>query len=420
MNCSQSIQSQIDQGTINLVPEVFPNTLTPISISPTSNQLLRITIVQQQTVQFSINLTSIISPSNVGVVINIYQLSGSSFLFLGSVLITELIMTFQKDFTLGNYIICISSSSLSYSGTFLGQFIGYPSYANLFPNIYTGQALAPFDLSFEHIDQSCNKTLFYAITDGKLPEGIQMTLSGNIWGILPNMDCTSDNDDLSPSQNWYYEMDNTWQPWGRQWRFKVKLWMFEDESVFTEKWFCIRIHNNWSWDRDNKPPIEYEEETIEEIISEPIIDLCCEEEEVKTFVPSQLPVSLCPCNSETSSEQDTILNFLQWYESVLLNSPGEDNPYIQNFIDNFRKTEYFNDMIKKAGLEDTLLTFEEKELKAVNTLIEYYNSQLIDGKRKEDIDYIMLQLRDKENQKLPITILSQSGTYLTLNLWTSY
>ena len=70
MNCSQSIQSQIDQGTINLVPEVFPNTLTPISISPTSNQLLRITIVQQQTVQFSINLTSIISPSNVGVVID--------------------------------------------------------------------------------------------------------------------------------------------------------------------------------------------------------------------------------------------------------------------------------------------------------------------------------------------------------------
>jgi len=196
--------------------------------------------------------------------------------------------------------------------------------------------------------------------------------------------------------------------------------MFEDESIFTEKWFCIRIHNNWSWDRDNKPPIEYEEETIEEVISEPIIDLCCEEEEVKTFIPSQLPVSLCPCNSETSSEQDTILNFLQWYESVLLNSPGEDNPYIQNFIDNFRKTEYFNDMIKKAGLEDTLLTFEEKELKAVNTLIEYYNSQLIDGKRKEDIDYIMLQLRDKENQKLPITILSQSGTYLTLNLWTSY
>ena len=61
MNCSQSIQSQIDQGTINLVPEVFPNTLTPISISPTSNQLLRITIVQQQTVQFSINLNSVIS-----------------------------------------------------------------------------------------------------------------------------------------------------------------------------------------------------------------------------------------------------------------------------------------------------------------------------------------------------------------------
>ena len=197
---------------------------------------------------------------------------------------------------------------------------------------------------------------------------------------------------------------------GRQWRFFVKVWIWDNPEAFAEDWFCIRIHNNWSWDRDNKPPLEYEE-IVEEIIeNDPLPkDLCCEPvQEQKQFTPQVLPTTLCPCESETSSEQEVILKFLKWYDSVLKNPP-EDNPDILSFIDNFKKTDYFIQMMKKANLEEELTTPEEKEAIAVKILIKYYTDQLIEGRGKEDIDYIMIQLKEKENQKLPITALSFSG-----------
>jgi hypothetical protein len=193
----------------------------------------------------------------------------------------------------------------------------------------------------------------------------------------------------------------------------------QGELAIAEQWFCIRIHNNWSWDRDNKPPIEYEEEIFEEIAEEPLTgDICCEgEAEAEPFVPQPIPLTLCPCEVETSQEQEVVLNFLQWYENVLKNPPGEDNPYIQTFIDNFKKSEYFQKMIVKAGIVEDLLTDEERELKAVESLIGYYTSQLKEGgRREEDIDYIMLNLKEQENQKLPTTVVTTTGTYLTVDL----
>lgn len=281
-----------------------------------------------------------------------------------------------------------------------------------------GQSIPPFELSFAYVEKECNKLLYYSLIDGKLPEGIQMTLTGDLYGILPNLDCTNDTDKLSPSQNWYFDMNETWQPWGNQWRFKLRVWIADFPNVFKEDWFCIRIHNNWSWDRDNKPPIEYEEETIEIIEKEPFPNLCCEEEEKEIFKPKPLPVTMCPCDEETSSENKTVLNFLQWYKDTIEN-PVTDNPHIEEFIDNFRKTSYFSEMMKKAGLEESTLSFEEKEINALKILIDYYNSLLVDGYRREnDIDYIMLNLKYQENQKLPMTLITTFGTNLSITLET--
>lgn len=417
MNCVQSIQTKIDNQQLETITELLPNTLHPISINFSQKQLFLLNIIQQETTKFTLNLVAAIPPTNVGVTINIYQLLGNNtILHLGTVLITEMIMSFQKDFTVGTYIICIGSSSIAYTGTFIGDFTGYQIYSKLSPKGYAGQTLNTFDLEFEYVEKKCDKLLHFSIVDGALPYGLQMTLTGDVWGILPNLDCIDEIKDLSPSQNWYYAMDNNWQPWGNQWRFKIKVWIAELPNVFSEQWFCIRIHNNWSWDRDNKPPIEYEEDIFEEIAEEPLVeDICCEgEAEAEPFVPQPIPLTLCPCEVETSQEQEAVLNFLQWYENVLKNPPGEDNPYIQTFIDNFKKSEYFQKMIVKAGIVEDLLTDEERELKAVESLISYYQSQLKEGgRREEDIDYIMLNLKDQENQKLPITIVTTAGTYLT-------
>lgn len=418
--CVQSIQTKIDTGQLDSITELTANTLFPISINFSQKQLFLLNIIQQETAQFTINLVAATPPANIGVTVNIYQLLGGvTILLLGTVLITELIMTFQKDFTVGTYIICIGSSSTAYTGTFIGHFTGYQIYSKLTPRAYTGQALNSFDLEFSYVEKECDKLLYFSVIEGMLPEGLQMTLTGDIWGILPNLDCTEDTAELSPSQNWYFTINDTWQPWGHQWRFKMRVWIAELPDVISEQWFCIRIHNNWSWDRDNKPPIEYEEEIFEEIAEEPLTeDICCEGEvEPEPFVPQPIPLTLCPCEVETTQEQEVVLNFLQWYENVLKNPPGEDNPYIQTFIDNFKKSEYFQKMIVKAGIVEDLLTDEERELKAVESLIGYYTSQLKEGgRREEDIDYIMLNLKEQENQKLPTTVVTTTGTYLTVDL----
>lgn len=418
--CIQAIQTKIDNGQLDMITEMTPNTAFQISMNSSQKQLFRLSIIQQETVKFTISLVSIFTPTNVGVTVNIYQMLDSFPLFLGSVLVTEMVLSFQKDFSIGDYIICIGSSSSTYTGTFVGIFTGYQLYSKFTPKAYaTGQTLNSFDLEFDYVEKRCDKLLYFEVIDGSLPEGMSMTLTGDIWGILPNLDCAQDTSALSPSQNWYFAVNENWQPWGNQWRFKIRVWIAEAPDIIAEEWFCIRIHNNWSWDRDNKPPIEYEEEIVQEIAEEPIpAEICCEGEvEVEPFVPQSIPPTLCPCELETTPEQKTVLNFLQWYENVLKNPPGEDNSYIQTFIDNFQKSEYFKNMMAKAGLEVTLLSKEEMELKTVKSLIEYYKGQLVDGvRREEDIDYIMLNLKEQENQKLPITIVTTTGTYLTADL----
>lgn len=422
--CQKTIQNKIENNEIDTITMLNPNTLFPIFINFSQKQLFKLEIGQQETAQFTISLVSETPPSNISVTITIYQLINNTILLLGSVLVTEMIMSFQKDFSPGTYIICIGSSYSTFTGTFIGDFTGYQIYAKLVPLAYTGQSVNDVDLTFSYVEKKCNKLLYFDITDGNLPEGLQMTLTGDIWGILPNLDCTEETAMLSPSINWYYQMDETWQPWGNQWRFKIKVWIAELPLVSTEEWFCIRIHNNWSWDRDNhfnwnkdEPlPIEYEENTIEEISTPPLPEqMCYEEEAVKpAFTPQPISLSLCPCETESTMEQSTVLNFLQWYENVLKNPP-EDNPHIQQFIDNFKKSSYFKTLIEQFGLEDDLLSDEEKELRSVQNIINYYTNQLVENRGKNDVDTIVLSLKEQENQKLPITIVTTSGTYLTVD-----
>jgi hypothetical protein len=124
-----------------------------------------------------------------------------------------------------------------------------------------------------------------------------------------------------------------------------------------------------------------------------------------------LPV-LCPCDSESEIEKATTLNFLQWYENNLKNP--SDSPYIQAFVDKFKTSETYAQLMKEAGKEDELSTPLERELKAVEKLIKSYLDALVNGRGKDDIDSQMLAMKDLENQKLPLTVLTQSGSLLTI------
>lgn len=412
-SCLQSIQSKIAQGQLDSITQLPTNTIMPISMTSSGKQLFILEIVRQETAKFTISLVSEFQPTNIGVTVTFYQLlDNNTIVTLGSVLVTEMILDFQKDFSPGQFIICIGSTSFSYTGTFLGLFTGFPIYAKLKPEVHTGAALS-LSMNVPLPDRVCRKTLYFSILEGSLPPGLEMTELGNIYGVLPNMDCIDDNAELSPSQNWYYDLDGAWFPWGRQWRFLIKTWVGDYPDANTTRWFCIRVHNNWSWDRDNfKPPFDYEVTSMEDIEQPTLVELCCEPaEEPPPFVPTPLPV-LCPCDSESEFEKATTLNFLQWYENNLKNP--SDSPYIQAFIDKFKTTETYTELMIAAGKEDELSTPLERELKAVEKLIKSYLDALIEGRGKDDIDTQMLAMRDLENQKLPLTALSQSGSLLSI------
>jgi hypothetical protein len=235
-------------------------------------------------------------------------------------------------------------------------------------------------------------------------------------GILPNLDC-DESSDLSPSQNWYYDIDKTWFPWGRRWRFKVRGYVANDPASKVEEWFCLQIYNNWSYDRDQPLILEMTEtqiETIEESV-ELSPEPCCEEEPVVAQSLRPLDVTPCPCESNQGNNK-TEVTFLKWYQSNLQNE--NNSPEIQAFINNFKASDYYTNLIEKNNIVvDLDVDPKERELDILDKLITSLNAKLIDGERnKADIDYVMIEQVKKENQSLPITSLSFSGTTLFATL----
>lgn len=412
-NCLQQVQNLNNTGEIWNINRIFANTIINIFISSVSNQLFLLNIGQQETASFTLNLQSLSQPTNIGVTVNFFQLLENNVINIGSVIINELNTTFQIDFLPGDYVICISTNLFSYTGTFIGNFTQYQIYAILFPRAYTGEVSHSFEIEFHFERKKCDKPLQFIIINGSLPPGITFTSNAQLYGVLPNMDCIDDNRFLSPSQNWYSEhpVDFTWHPWGRQWRFQVRVWIIERPDIFIDEWFCIRVKNNWSWDRDNftipEDIITEEEQTINPIILPP--DLCCLEPEEEPFVPEPIVPELCDCEKEDNDEQKVIKNFLQWYINTLENEDWKNNPHIVQFIEQFRESDYYRNLIIKSGLEHTLYTKEELEIKAFNEIIQQYEEQLIGGRKEDAVDYVMLELQFSENQKLFTTPLADAG-----------
>lgn len=315
------------------------------------------------------------------------------------------------------------------TGTLIGYFTPYSVTAIMVPRAYAGEVNESFDLEFFFERKKCTIPLEFEIIDGEIPPGLTFDSWGRIFGVLPNMDCVEYNKYISPSQNWYSEhpLDETWHPWGRQWRFLVRVWISTRPDVTDERWFCVRIKNNWSWDRDSfdahlddDTPFETEEPYVVEIEPIPTPNLCCEELEPLEFIPEPIStpdLQLCDCDEQDSGEQKVVKQFMEWYVNTVQNTE-EDNPHIIEFIENFRNTDYYVDIIKKAGLEETLYTQQELDVIAFNKEIVAIESQIIDGRRKDDIDSIMLDLQFEENQKLPTTPLADCGSYCRVNLKT--
>lgn len=252
-SCVTAIQNQISAGTVLNLPQIYSNTATPVLLTQTTPCLLLLDSNATQTVTFSLSgASSAGAGSPVNLLLTIYTYANGVATSVGSVNLTNANSSFQKDFANGYYIFCIASQNAAgYSGTLIGTFVGFPTRASMTTIGSIGDSMK-FDLyQPPPTPVVCNQPIWYEVVDGKLPPGIELLLNGILEGVFPNLDCIDDEDPYSPAVNWFYNAGGSIDPVGRQYRFQVRCWLENYPDVEAFQWFCIRIYNDWSLDRDN-------------------------------------------------------------------------------------------------------------------------------------------------------------------------
>lgn len=431
--CLQSIDSM---GSIGSLTEIVPNTIMSFAVNSANNRLFRLQSPMFQTVTFSTTLA--LSPPST--TFTVYSWDGSTATILGSVNITNPNSTFALDFPIGDYIICVRPTGPSaQAGNFVCSFTGYSQEARFSFNMFEGARLEAPLSGPPTPPRECNEALFFEILDGQLPPGLNMDSLGTITGWLPNLDCLEDSP--SPAVNWYYEEnDGTAWPWGREWRFQVKVWIAGmEEDAFAIDWFCVRIHNNWTFDRDNfmsqAPFTEIKEiKVVDPVVPLPksICQPCKNFDKPAQFVPQPIAQPCAPCNASNQSTSVELIgipldlcqippnDFLPWYEANKNLDSG--NPFIEKFKRDLKESAGFNILRQRAGyVEPDPISIDERE-KAFVTATNYQNFLQLATVRldinsdPESLSSLIRQWRDIENQSLPTTGYAHSGERMEIKL----
>lgn len=430
--CTQSAQDYLASSSYDSLTPVFPNTSTPFSTTAASNALFKLEIPSFQTIGFTFILGS--APYSSSVSILRYN-GGISVSPVASVNLTTASTFFTADLTTGQYILCVRSNNTQ-AGSFVGQFTGYSQSARFDPSVASGEAFSASIKTFPK-PRNCKEPLFFELVDGSLPPGLTIDSLGTIRGQLPNLDCLEDSP--SPSINWWYtENDSTLWPWGRQWRFQVKLWIANQPDVFQTEWFCVKIHNNWDFDRDRflaQSPFEHVE-SIRVLESPPSLpkSICgpCDQinpQEVM-FVPQPVQTDCVACaspNQTTNIEMipipDTLCTktpseLLVWFEEK--REGDRSNPEIAKFIDNLSASESFNILRGRAGyVKPDPLSDRQKEMMFVSAE-NYQNFLQLSVVRldpqADELAFLVDLWKNQENQALPITMLGHTGSTFEVSI----
>lgn len=251
--CVQLIQSNISAGTIMDLPQIYPNTATAVNVTQTQPALFLLESTQSQNAVISLaGQSGAGAGSPVNLTLTIYSYVGSTATALGSINIVTPSTSFTQAFSTGNYLICISSNNAAgYTGTLTGQFAGFPAVARFSPTFSHGDSMLWSLYQPPPPPPTCNQPIWFELVQGELPPNITLLSNGVLSGVFPNLDCVEDVNPYSPAVNWFYTPGNVTNPVGRQWRFQVKCWLQNFPDVIDLRWFCIRIYNDWSLDRDN-------------------------------------------------------------------------------------------------------------------------------------------------------------------------
>lgn len=423
------LNSIAGMGSIGSLTEVFPNTLMPFSVTSSTNKLFRLQSPVFQTVSFTFTLSS----AFWNTVFTVYSWNGTTATVIGSANINSAVISFSMDFPVGDYIICIRpGTAVSQSGSFVASFTGYAQTAQIIPNFAEGASVS-IQLSTPLPPQVCDEALFFEIVEGELPPGLQMDSLGTITGLLPNLDCLPDAP--SPAVNWYFtDNDGTSWPWGRMWRFYVRVWVDGlKESAFDEEWFCVKVHNNWTFDLDNfmaQSPFESVQHIRVVDPPKPLAVECapCSEMVQTQFVPQAINEPCEPCQNTAEANRVELVaipvelshiepnDVVAWYTAN--KDIVTDNPYINKFIHDLETSEVFKLLLDRYGYEEV---DPDAQLKFVTTSNYQNYLQLAEIRLDPTMDpnnlaVLMKQWQDYMNQALPTTGIGYAGETVSVNL----
>lgn len=329
-SCIQTIQNLIASGQILNQPQIFPNTATPVALTQTSPCILILNSTQTQTATFTISGASTSGAgAPVNLLLTIYSYAGGVATSVGSVNLVSANSSFQKDFGSGTYIFCIASQNAAgYNGTLVGQFKGFPVVASMIAIGSIGDSMKWDLYQPPPTPVACNQPIWFELVEGSLPPGIILQQNGILTGVFPNLDCIDDENPYSPAVNWFYDAGGAIAPVGRQWRFKVKCWLEFYPTVVAYQWFCIRIYNDWSLDRNNfldQPKTKTV--TIAKVVDPDPLPAQCEPCDIATPLPTFEPIpNLCPtCDVPEGTTVTATSVTLPVVEPVVLNQRGPND-----------------------------------------------------------------------------------------------
>lgn len=423
--CTDTVNQILATHQVPSLPVFFANTVNLFNFQAGNNGVyfMDVPIFQSTLFQVSTSFTGVILPNFT---ISIYSVDDAFTVatLLGTVNITNVNSSFPKDMTTGKYLFCFNALAGSYTGTITPIVTGYSTSAQLSPRAYEGtnfQATIPYIRP----PKPCFETMYFQIVDGSLPPGLQMDGLGRIFGQLPNLDCVHDDDPLSPSVNWFYEnLDGNADPWGRQWRFKVKAWVASYPVTAVEQWMCISVVNNWDFDKNNfasQTPFQHDievqttvapktlplmctpcsappEATIPSLASLPVIDPSC-----PTCTVYDIPAEA----TRIKSANDAVNFFLEHQNDTFCCQE------IQDFIAALKTDKNFQQLLAQSGYG---FSVEGATAIAQITGNQLVLNTLINGRNATDLDYLMQQWRDEVNQSLPTTIVSITGESTQVSL----
>lgn len=249
-SCKQSVNDAITNETIDQLPILYPFTNFNISISLGNSKLFRLNIAQYQELKVFTTITNNVPQFSFKIEIYDFSDNGS---IVGTANISSINNVFSLNLFAGVYGICFSTVSPMLNILVHTEYEAFPFIPQIEADAYFGASLSYSFYEPQRPPKPCPDGLYVDIIEGSLPEGITMNAMGRIEGRLPNLDCVESTRTLSPSNNWLFQDGSQYYPWGRQYRFKVKAYIDSDKATALpiDHWFCIRVFNNWDFDRDH-------------------------------------------------------------------------------------------------------------------------------------------------------------------------